>query len=219
MLALHIALFALLGSSLVLSVVQLGLTAYVVTFWGGTRRQYSYSLSDGYSYRTIRASTPEILAFLVFVACWSILVTIAGLVLPWFYTRKGTTTGKLNTILGIGFAVAYGVTMVFWLAGFGDLVAKLGGASSSDYVNAVIAFAVILWLVLLIALGRLHLGLTWRTCLGFCSSPSSPSRSSHSVEFWSRNGRGISRCARTMKPRRPGRPTHRSPMRQLMTCR
>lgn len=154
MLALHIAIFALLGSSLVLSVVQLGLTAYVVTFWGGTRREYSYSLSDGYSYRTIRARTPEVLAFLVFVACWTILVTIAALVLPWFYTRKGTTTGKLNTILGIGFAVAYFVTMVFWLAGFGDLVAKLGGASSSDYVNAVIAFAVILWLVLLMALGR-----------------------------------------------------------------
>lgn len=147
MLALHIALYALLGSALFLAIVQLGLTAYVVSYWGDNYSNYSIDFSGGYPYRTaVRASTPDSLALLVFAACWTILVTIAALVLPWLFTRKGTTTGKLNTILGIGFAVAYFVTMAFWLAGFGDLVAKTGG-NWSDYVNAIIAFAVILWSV------------------------------------------------------------------------
>lgn len=146
MLALHIALYALLGSALLLAIVQLGLTGYVVSYWGDNYSDYSFDIG-GYSYgTTVRASTPASLAFLIFAACWTILVIIAGLVLPWFFTRKGATTGKLNTVLGIGFAVVYFVTMVFWLAGFGDLVAKLGG-NWSDYVNAIIAFAVILWCV------------------------------------------------------------------------
>jgi hypothetical protein len=68
------------------------------------------------------------------------------LVLPWFYARKGAVTSKLNGILGVTFIVLYFVTFVFWLACFADIEAELGGGVSwSDYLNAVIAFGVLLW--------------------------------------------------------------------------
>lgn len=146
MLALHIALYVLLGTCLAFAIVELGLSAYVASIWSGDRETYTWNPYEGYVYTTVHVSAPGILIFIVFSACWTILVSAAALVLPWFYTRKGAVTGKLNTILGVFSIVVYFITSVFWLACFADIEAQLGGGTSySDYLNAVIAFAVLLW--------------------------------------------------------------------------
>lgn len=150
MLALHFILCALLGVSLAGAIVELGLSAYVTTFWGNTQKVPYWNLIQGYAYRGVDVGMPGILIFLIFSACWTVLISAAALVLPRLLTRKGHVSASLNAILGFGLAVAYFVTMAFWLAGFADLVSVLnGGMSTSDYVNAIIAFAVLLWYVLL----------------------------------------------------------------------
>lgn len=148
MLALHLTFFALSGSCLAFSIIELGLSAYVATIWGGSRQVPYWDPYNGYQYRSVHVDTPGIVDFLLFSACWSVLASIAALVLPWFYTRKGFVHPMLNTILGVSLAVVYFVTSVFWLACFADIASLLGGGiSSSDYLNAVIAFAVLLWYV------------------------------------------------------------------------
>ncbi|CEJ54987.1 hypothetical protein PMG11_01271 [Penicillium brasilianum] len=150
MLALHIVLYVLLGTALVFAIVELGLTAYVASIWTGDRETYTWDPYQGYVYTTVHYSAPGILVFIIFSAVWTILVSAAALILPWFYTRKGAVTRKLNTFLGVSFIVVYFVTFVFWLACFADIEADLGGATSySDYLNAVIAFAILLWLIFL----------------------------------------------------------------------
>ncbi|KAJ5605286.1 hypothetical protein N7510_010440 [Penicillium lagena] len=148
MLALDIALYAILGTSLVFSIIELGLAAYVASAWTGAHQVSYYNpWEGGYSYENVNISAPPILDFLIFTAVWTMLVTGASLFLPWFFTRKGFSS-KLNTILGIVFTAVYFVTMVFWLAAFADITSYLGGGTStSDYLNAVIAFAVLLWLL------------------------------------------------------------------------
>lgn len=148
MLALHIALWALLGTCLAFSIIELGLVAYVASIWGGTQQIPNWDPYQGYVYPNIHVETPGIVDFLLFSACWSILASAAAVVLPWFYTRKGAVTTKLNTILGISSCVVFFITSVFWLAGFADIASLLDGwTSTSDYLNAVIAFAVLLWYV------------------------------------------------------------------------
>jgi hypothetical protein len=145
MLALHIALYVLLGTALLFAIVELGLSAYVVSGYSGSFEEYT---CNGFScgYQTVKVSTPGILAFLVFVSLWTMIVSVAAAVLPWFYARKGNVTSKLNMILGISTIVVYFITSVFWLACFADIVTIFGaGNVYSDYLNAVVAFAVLLW--------------------------------------------------------------------------
>ncbi|KAJ5201368.1 uncharacterized protein N7498_006031 [Penicillium cinerascens] len=150
MLALHTALYALVGTCFLFSVVELGLCAYIASVWSGTRSVGYDDLFAGYVPKNVDVSTPGILTFLIFSACWSILVAVAALVLPWFYTSKGFVTAKLNAILGIVFAVVYFVTWVFWLACFADIASMLGGFTSyNNFLNAVIALAVLLWFLFL----------------------------------------------------------------------
>jgi hypothetical protein len=144
--ALHIVLYVLLGTSLAFAIVELGLCAYVTTAFTGSSEVYTWDPFQGYTYTTVHRSAPGILIFMIFTACWTILLCTAALVLPWFYARKGAVTSKLNSILGVTFIVLYFVTFVFWLACFADIEAELGGGTSwSDYLNAVIAFGVLLW--------------------------------------------------------------------------
>ncbi|EPS31057.1 hypothetical protein PDE_06011 [Penicillium oxalicum 114-2] len=155
MIVLHIALYALLGTCLTFSVIELGLSGYVVSFFSGTDQEWTWDPDTGYNWTTVHSSAPGILDFFIFNAVWTILVSVAAAVLPWFYARKGGVSPKLNTILGISYIVAFFVTSIFWLACFADIAARLGGGISwSDYLNAMIAFAVLLWLMFL-ALGIL----------------------------------------------------------------
>ncbi|OGE49905.1 hypothetical protein PENARI_c019G00605 [Penicillium arizonense] len=148
MLALNIVLYALLGTSLAFAIVELGLSAFLTSAYTGTREVATWSAYSGYSYTTVNVKAPAILAFLVFSACWTILVTAAALVLPWHFAKKGFVTAKLNTILASCFVGVYSITMVFWLACFADLASLLGGGTSdSPYFNAILAFGVLLWLL------------------------------------------------------------------------
>jgi len=146
MLALHIVLYVLLGTSLTFSIIELGLAGYGTSLYSGNQEVASYNYYGGLTYSTVHVSPPAILIFVLFACCWSMLVCTAALVLPWYYSRKEFVTPKLNATLGISTIVVYFVTSVFWLASFADIVAELGGGGSVyDIVNAVIAFAVLLW--------------------------------------------------------------------------
>lgn len=146
MLALHIILYVLLGTSLTFSLIELGLAGYGTSLYSGNQEVASYNYYGGLTYSTVHVTPPAILIFVLFACCWSILVCTAALVLPWYYSRKEFVTPKLNATLGISTIVVYFVTSVFWLASFADIVAELGGGGSVfDVVNAVIAFAVLLW--------------------------------------------------------------------------
>ncbi|CAG8891661.1 unnamed protein product [Penicillium nalgiovense] len=130
MMALSIILCLLLGTSLAFAIVELGLSAFIAAAYSGTQRVTTWSAYSGYSYRQVDVDPPAILVFLVFSSVWTILVTVAALVLPWYYNRKGFVSAKLNTVLAAIFVALYFVTMVFWLACFADLATLLGGATS-----------------------------------------------------------------------------------------
>lgn len=148
MLAVHIALYALLGACFIFSIVELGLCAYIASAWSDTRNVGSYTPYAGDVYKNIHIDTPGILIFLIFSACWSTLVAVVAAILPWFYTRKGFVTAKLNDVLGIVFAILYFVTWVLWLACFADIASMFDGFTSyNNYRDAVLAFAVLLWYV------------------------------------------------------------------------
>lgn len=208
MLVLHIALYCLIGACLVFSIVELGLSAYVASVWSGTRSVGYYDLYQGYVYNNVHVSTPGILDFLIFSAVWSMLASAAALVLPWFYTRKGLVSATLNTVLGVTFAIVYFVTWVFWLACFADIESMLGGAiSSNDYLNAVIAFAILLWYAS--RPGKMNVPTNSGILVGSSSSPCSSSPSWRFPVWSSPTGWAISRCARlaqSTRPRRLGKP-------------
>lgn len=146
MLALSIVLYALLGTSLAFAIIELGLSGFITAAYSGTQEVTTWSAYSGYSYNQVNVNPPAILVFLVFSSVWTILVTVAALILPWYYARKGFVTAKLNTVLAAIFVAIYFVTMVFWLACFADLASLLGGGTStSSYYNAVLAFGVLLW--------------------------------------------------------------------------
>ncbi|RHZ43225.1 wax synthase family protein [Aspergillus thermomutatus] len=141
----------LLGTAFVFAVIELGLGGHLASFYTGSRKVAVYDPAStwGYSYKTVSSSVPGILAFLLFTAVWTLLVCAAAALLPWFYRAKAAAGSRLNTILTGVLVGVYFVTMVFWLACFADIAAELGGWSYSDYYNAVIAFAVLLWLLFL----------------------------------------------------------------------
>lgn len=183
---LNIILYALLGTSFVLGVVELGLSAFVVSAFDNTTQEYD----TWGGYVNVKVKAPAIVDFIVFSSLWTMLITVAALVVPWFYTRKGSVTPKLNTVLAASFVAIYFVTMVFWLAAFADLATYLDYISN-DYYNAMIAFAVLLWFVdlpsffwwmILIAV----------PCIGFFVSPFSSSLFLPCVVSWHPTGLDIS---------------------------
>ncbi|KAJ6015942.1 hypothetical protein N7540_010533 [Penicillium herquei] len=142
---LHIALYALLATSFVFAVIELGVSGHSASVWQNVANAYNDFYGD------VDTSVPGILSFAIFASVWTMLITVAALVLSWFYTRKGTNE-KFNKILGFSFAIVYFVTMVFWLAVFADIASQLDGyTSTNDDLNAIIAFSVLLW-ILFIAL-------------------------------------------------------------------
>lgn len=143
---LDISLYSLLGATAAFAVIELGLAVAVTSFETGTQRVPVYNYYSGYSYQNVTVKAPPILIFMLFNASWTILVSAGALITPWFFGRKGAVTAKLNLVLGIVMSILYFVTMAFWLATFADIVTLLGGyPSDSDYLNAIIAFAVLLW--------------------------------------------------------------------------
>jgi hypothetical protein len=141
---------ALLGVAFVFAVIELGLGGHIASISTGSRKIpfYDPSSSWGYSYKTIKYSVPGIVAFQIFTSVWTMLVSVAAFLLPWFLRVKAAPGTRLNTIITGALGGAYFVTMVFWLACFADIATKLDElGATSDYYNAVIAFAVLSWLV------------------------------------------------------------------------
>ncbi|GFF26594.1 hypothetical protein IFM61606_09781 [Aspergillus udagawae] len=141
---------ALLGISFVFAVIELGLGGHIASFYTGSHKTLVYdpSSSWGYSYKTIKFSVPGILGFQIFTAVWTMLVSVAAFLLPWFLRAKAAPGTRLSTIITYALGGVYFVTMVFWLACFSDIAAELDGlGTSSNYYNAVMAFAVLLWLL------------------------------------------------------------------------
>lgn len=139
---LHTALYVLLGTAFAFAVIELGLSGYIESQYGS----YDY-YSGSYRHR-INVSSPPIVGFLIFCSVWTMLVTGGALFSSWFFTRRGPVARSFNFIMAIVHMLLYFVTMVFWLAGFADMAALLGGrVYGSDYANAIIAFGVLLWYV------------------------------------------------------------------------
>ncbi|KAF7155457.1 hypothetical protein CNMCM5623_007528 [Aspergillus felis] len=141
---------ALLGTSFVFAVIELGLGGHVASFYTGSHKTLVYDPSSawGYSYQTVNLTVPAILAFLIFTAVWTMLVSLAAFLLPFFLRAKAAPGTRLNTIITGALCGVYFATMVFWLACFADIAAELDGlGASSNYYNAVMAFAVLLWLL------------------------------------------------------------------------
>ncbi|OJJ51776.1 hypothetical protein ASPZODRAFT_127907 [Penicilliopsis zonata CBS 506.65] len=149
MLALHITLAALLGTALVFGIIELGLVAYGVSLYTKSYTVEECTLYSCYD-EHVHGSAPAITIFMLFSAIWTVLGTVVAAVLPWWYAEKKRVlvTKQMNQGCFAGLIIFYFVTMVFWLASFADIASILDGETSVfDIINAIIAFAVLLWLV------------------------------------------------------------------------
>lgn len=137
-------MLSLLGFGLASSIVELGLVAYGVWFYG---RTITYEYYCGYSIcdETVKGTVPDVISFLMFAAVWSTLVTAVAIGLPlWYHKRDGH---HHNRWLAPTLIVLYFLTWVFWLAGFAYL-AYLIGSAGTGILAAILAFAIINWFVL-----------------------------------------------------------------------
>lgn len=165
---LHIALCALLGTAWAFAVIELGLSAYIVSLFDSVGRLGSglggFGGLFGYS-----ISKPPITSFAVFASVWTILVSTGCLVAAWFFARKASVSRSLNMILAVALIAIYVVTMGFWLGTFADFSVEVGGSENgffmSSYWKAIIAFGVLLWSVCC------HTSLSVLTVVGLSSWP------------------------------------------------
>lgn len=146
----------LLAISLVFAIIELGLSAYIVSVWTTTT---AYSVYDpnyaglgygGYDFYTTtsRSSAPDPINFLLFTSLWTILIVPACLAILFLNQSKRTfctdSAGQPAKWLTPATLALNGVTMVFWLAGFAALADLLGGNAPQGLVGALLAFAVML---------------------------------------------------------------------------
>jgi ABC-type multidrug transport system fused ATPase/permease subunit len=136
-------MLSLLGFGLASSIVELGLDAYGVWFYG---RSVTYEYYCGYSIcdETYKGKVPDVISFLMFTAVWSTLATAVAIGLPLHYHKRDAH--HHNKWLAPTLIVLYFLTWVFWLAGFAYL-AYLVGSASTGIIAAILAFAVINWLL------------------------------------------------------------------------
>ncbi|RMZ89143.1 hypothetical protein DV736_g3629, partial [Chaetothyriales sp. CBS 134916] len=134
---LHLVIFALLITSFVFTIIELGLSGHIVSVLSKFELSSTDSISSTYNY-------------LVFCSVWTLLVTALLLVWPFFNrsqlpARKDSSEKWLAPLmLALNF-----VTMVFWLAAFSSLANLYDGLSVRGVAGAQEAFAVLLWLLFL----------------------------------------------------------------------
>lgn len=146
MLPLTIATYSLLGTGLVFAIIELGLTAYGLSYWDGNTYACGENY-DGYEVTVTYCKTtaPAIISFLVFTSLWTMLATPFALVYPWYQARRADVSHEnLNKWLAPVFIVLFFLTFVFWLAGFAD-IAYLTGGLVGDIDAAILAFGVLNW--------------------------------------------------------------------------
>lgn len=151
MIALDIVTLVLLGTSAVFSIIELGLSAYIVSI--GTAQVYEYwdpnyagTGYGGYQFGTRKGGAPDEVNFLLFCSLWTLLLAPALIILPIFWASKSRIAGKdIHTIFGPLTLALHAITMVFWLAGFAALANLYGGVNPQDIPGALLAFAILLW--------------------------------------------------------------------------
>jgi len=143
---LDIILLILLPLSLAFAAVELGLSAYGVYSTSGTFESIcDYGFFD-VAPCEIKVKPPAIIIFLVFASVWTLLTVGAGFLLSLLIGKRNPVGA--NKWLAPILITVYAINMIFWLAGFADVVAKLGGeVNSTDIINAGVAFAALLWIV------------------------------------------------------------------------
>ncbi|KAK3904567.1 hypothetical protein C8A05DRAFT_42357 [Staphylotrichum tortipilum] len=110
------------GVTAAFAVVELGLTAYLVSPWW---------------------ATPSILSFMLFSSVWSLLVLGYVFLMPLYYARF---------FQGLAALAIESITMIFWFAGSIALAAywgapRCGGNKFCGSVEGVIAFGFFLWVL------------------------------------------------------------------------
>jgi hypothetical protein len=125
-----LAILGLLGTILVFSIIELGLSAWAV------------SVTDG-TYYGRRYDSPGEFGFLLFASLWTLLVVGVLTVLEFLGGRKGGVSHRFSWLGWATLATNF-VTWVFWLAGFSALAAFYGG-NPRGAAGALLAFAVMLW--------------------------------------------------------------------------
>ena len=121
---LDLTILILLGTALVFSIIELGLSAYAVNV-----------TSDFFVEANSRWS------YIVFASLWTILVTIFYIVWPFFSRRNDRERVMAPLTLALNF-----ITMIFWVAGFGAVADMYHGAPGGT-AGAILAFGVMLWYV------------------------------------------------------------------------
>jgi fatty acid desaturase len=128
MLPIDIAILTLLSTGLIFAIIELGLSAYWVSFW------------DTYAY-----AAPGIISFLLFASLWTALRTGFRL-LRYVLSRRSSYSApgreaKWVTVLGL---VINAVTMIFWLSAFAAFDTELDGLIAVGIWGALLAFAIML---------------------------------------------------------------------------
>lgn len=114
-------ILVLLGTALVFAILELGLSAYVV------------SVVDYYHQSRFN--------FIVFSSIWTMLVTAFLLLFPMASKRKSSSYGWI-----VGTTLALNcLTMIFWLGGFAAFADLWLGDFLIGVLAAELAFAVLLW--------------------------------------------------------------------------
>lgn len=115
-------------AALVLDIIELGLTAYLVSVWDSA----------------VASSSPAILNFMLFNAVATLVVLLYIGFVPLYYTRIFHRLASL---------ALEGIIVVFWFAGSTALAVDVGGpynCGSNHYcgaIEAAIAFGFFLWAV------------------------------------------------------------------------
>ena len=152
MLVLDIILLALLGSALVCSFIELGLSAYTVSLhWYSAYSTYDPNYAGtgygGYDYGYKRGSPPGEVSFLLFDSLWTVLVCAFLIGYPLMMRKKrnalaSNNTNRWLTPLTLTLTI---LTMIFWLAGFAALAHRYNGADVTNIAAALLAFPILLW--------------------------------------------------------------------------
>lgn len=119
-----LSILALLGTALVFSIIELGLSAWAVDVTP------SGSEANGR------------FGFLVFCSVWTIFVTGFLIAFPYFGTPSRGDVERWYSPLTIALNLG---TMIFWLSGFAADADLYNGYNPRGTAGALLAFAVMLW--------------------------------------------------------------------------
>lgn len=137
--------FALRVASILLALVELGVTVYVVYY------SDDYFYEDPYGDWGVNHNTPSQIGFLLFASIWSLLALVYTTLASVYFIRGGESSSRVssNARYRNAITIVDAVTAVFWLAGWIAMAKLIGGPSTCTSfcaaVQASVAFAAFLW--------------------------------------------------------------------------